>query len=329
MSKQAFDRKIEALGSLRSHPDDPATVEQLRKALKDRNNYLVSKAAALAGELAIRALVPDLAAAFDRFLANASKSDPQCWAKNTIAKTLKDLGHDDPAIFLRGISHVQMEPVWGAQVDTAATLRGACAHALVACSLSRLETLTHLVDLLADREKPVRVEAARAMAQLPGPDSVLLLRLKALAGDPEPEVTGQCFVALLELSSRDSLPFVARFLDGEDPDMRVEAAAALGQCHEPEAVDLLKECWNKQTDPEPKRAILLSLGTSRLPVAADFLLSVLENGRADDALGAIEALAAGRFREELRERVNAAVDARCDSKLIAFFNKKFGTSISS
>ena len=41
------------------------------------------------------------------------KTDPQCWAKNAIVKALKDLNHDDPAVFLRGIEHVQMEPVWG------------------------------------------------------------------------------------------------------------------------------------------------------------------------------------------------------------------------
>ncbi len=73
--------------------------------------------------------------------------------------------------------------------------------------------MRHLVDLLgADKEKIVRIDAARAIAQLGGIESVLLLRLKSLAGDPEPEVIGQCFVALLDLSPEDYIPFVADFL---------------------------------------------------------------------------------------------------------------------
>src|ERR1700726_1907985 len=161
MSKEAFDRKMEALEALRSTGASETTTEQLRKALKDRNNYLVSKAAALSGELGLQPLIPDLIAAFDRFLIDAVKTDPQCWAKNAIVKTLKDLGHDDPEVYLRGMRHFQLEPVWGGRNDTAATVRGACALALVACSLDRVGILRHLVDLAADPEKSVRIDAAR------------------------------------------------------------------------------------------------------------------------------------------------------------------------
>ena len=119
--KQAFERKLEALSFLRCGPSE-AAIDPLRKALKDRSNYLVSKAAGLAGELGLNALIPDLTAAFDRFMVDAAASDPQCWDKNAIVKTLKDLNHDDPAVFLRGIEHIQMEPVWGGTADTAMTL---------------------------------------------------------------------------------------------------------------------------------------------------------------------------------------------------------------
>jgi HEAT repeat protein len=324
VSKQAFDKKIEALESLRASPASPSTVEQLRKALKDRNNYLVSKAAALVGELGIQALTPDLLAAFDRFLADAVKSDPKCWAKNAIVKALKDLGHDDPAIFLRGMKHFQYEPVWGGREDTAATLRGECALALVATTLDRIGVLTHLVDLLGDPAKPVRIEAARALTQLPGFDCMLLLRLKALAGDAEPEVTGQCFACLLDLSPREYIPFVARFLDAADVDIRLEAISALGECHDPEAVGILKQNWDRQTDPELKRAILLSLGASRETAAVEFLLAVLAKARPEEAAIAITALATGRFREEVRERIAALVKKRGEPRPTAAFEKEFG-----
>ncbi|MGH8629508.1 MAG: hypothetical protein ACREU7_01915, partial [Burkholderiales bacterium] len=195
--REALERKIRALELLRSEPESPSTLEQLRQALKDRSNYFVSKAAALAGDLRLVALEPDLLAAFDRFMANPVKSDPQCWAKNAIAKALKDLDHQDPEIFLRGLAHFQLEPVWGGREDTATALRGTCALALPGCSLDDLEVLRRLVDALADPAKPVRIDAARAIAQLPRPESALLLRLKALVGDSDPEVKGQCFASLL------------------------------------------------------------------------------------------------------------------------------------
>lgn len=103
--KEAFERKLEALAALRSVPREQA-VEPARKALRDRSNYVVSKAATIAGEMGIAELIPDLVRAFDRFMTDPVKTDPQCWAKNAIVKALKDLNHDDPIVFLRGIEHV-------------------------------------------------------------------------------------------------------------------------------------------------------------------------------------------------------------------------------
>src|SRR5262249_29682822 len=149
--------------------------------------------------------------------------------------------------------------------------------------------------------------AARAIAQLPGPESLLILRLKALVGDEDAEVIGQCLVSLLDISPSDYLDFVARFLDAEG-DVRMEAAAALGECHEPRAVDLLIEAWKKHREP----GILLTLGAGRHTPAAEFLLSVVTDGRLDEAATAIQALAAGRFRVDFRARVESAVAARND-----------------
>ena len=123
MGKQSFDRKVEEIAELRSAPEETA-LPQLRKALKDRSNYVVAKAAAIAGERQFHSLEPDLLAAFERFMSDPAKSDPQCWAKNALAKALKDLSLNDPAVFFRGIAHFQLEGTWGGNVDTAATLRG-------------------------------------------------------------------------------------------------------------------------------------------------------------------------------------------------------------
>jgi HEAT repeat protein len=323
MSKKALEQRLATLETLRDNPASPQTVAALRKALQDPNNHYVSKAAAIAADFALTDLIPDLIAAFDRFLTNPVKSDPQCWAKNAIAKALKDFAYDDAFFYLHGIKHIQMEPVWGGSEDTAATLRGVCAFALTACSIPRAEAMRHLVDLLAaDTEKTVRMESALAIAQLGGIESILLLRLKALAGDREPEVIGQCFTGLLDLSPIDYIPFVAGFLKA-DTDVRFEAAAALAELPDPASVAALTAHFAKSRNQETRRAIVLSLGASRLEPARDFLLTALAEGEIEEAIASIRALAASRFRDEIHDRVSSLAATRADPRLSAAVLKEF------
>lgn len=322
MSKEAFDRKLGEIEVLRSAPEETAQ-EQLRKALKDRSNYAVAKAAAIAGDRGFEGLAPDLVAAFDRFLQNATKSDPQCWAKNAIAKALKDLGHREAEVFFRGTAHVQMEPVWGGREDTAATLRGTCALALVGTRALSFDILTRLTDLLNDVETPVRIDAVRAMAQLNAREGMLPLRLKVLVGDKEPEVVGQCFAALLSLGPRECLPFVAGFLQNADADVRMEAAGALADSREAEAMDFLKQFWATQTDPRIKRTLLTLLAGSPVPAAADFLLSVVGEGSQQIAAEALTALSKSRYRLQFKERAEAAVTGRGIPALGAVFKAEW------
>lgn len=258
-----FEEKLAAIEALRSAPQN--ALEPIRKALRDRNNFVCSKAARLAGDLLLRDAIPDLVDAFDRFLKDPAKTDPQCWAKIAIVKALKDLGHDDAAVYLKGIAHRQTF------VDAESTLRGACALALVDCSLPRETILLHLADVMADPEMRTRIDAARAIGQLPGQDAILMLRVKALAGDKEPAVIGQCLLSLLGIDPRASIPFVARFLTSANDDLRFEAAAALGECPELIAVETLIARWRVERSVEMKRAIELSLGVSRIPEAKAFL----------------------------------------------------------
>jgi hypothetical protein len=67
VGKEAFGRKVQEVAALREAPEE-AAIAQLRRALKDRSNYLVAKAAAVATVRQFQALVPDLLAAFDRFM---------------------------------------------------------------------------------------------------------------------------------------------------------------------------------------------------------------------------------------------------------------------
>ena len=294
MSKQAFDKKLEAVEALRLEPDPAVKVDKLSKALRDRSNYLVSKAAELAADLNLSALIPDLLAAFDHFLTDPAKSDPQCWAKNAIAKALKNLRHLNAQVYLKGIVHVQLEPVSGGRADSAATLRGTCALA-----------------------------TAAALSQLARPEGALLLRLKLLLGDKEPEVMGQCFTSLLSLTPLDSVPFIGRFLKAADEDVRLEAACTLAQSREPAAIEVLKGFWQDRLSPELRTAFLASLGASPLPEAAEFLLTIIASESAELAASALAALAASRFRTEMRDRTAAAIEAKQDANLKYIFEHKF------
>src|SRR6202023_3414865 len=181
--KRSFEDQVAALDALR-HLSEEARVGPLRRALAHRNNFIVGKAAALVRDFRIAHLIPELLTAFDRFFDNPVKTDPQCWAKNALSRTLAALDHQAAEIYLRGMQHIQMEPVWGGQSDTAGTLRATCALALVQCrSLTDADLLAHLIELVGDKEKSVRAEAMRAIEQVGSPSASLLLRLRAILGN--------------------------------------------------------------------------------------------------------------------------------------------------
>ena len=189
-SKRVFEEQLAALDGLRHGPAE-ARVAPLRKALGHRNNFMVAKAADLIREFVrepgLAALEPELLAAFDRFFDDPVKNDPQCWAKNAVSRTLAAMELQELKLsFCAGMRHIQMEPVWGGSSDTAGTLRATCALALVQCrSLSERDLLAHLIELLADTDKMVRVEAVRAIEQVGRHRQSLLLRLRAVLNRPE------------------------------------------------------------------------------------------------------------------------------------------------
>lgn len=291
-------------------------VPALRKALVDRVNVIAAKAARIAGERRLNDLVPDLLRAFNRLLEKPVERDPQCWGKTAIARALAELEHREAAPFLRGIRHVQMEPVWGGQEDTAAALRGACVLALVACADVAPETILRaLVDAMADRAAPVRVEAARALAQM---DGGLLLRLKARLGDDEPGVTGQVFDSLLALEREEALPFVADFLRSAHDWVREEAALALGASRLAGAVPLLRSAWESTQED----AMLRAISASRQEEAIAFLLGLVREGRRREAESALLALEIHKDSEEIREKVRDAAAER-EPELRSRFEERF------
>ena len=322
MANDRVEQQLDSLKALRALGTTPDAVEALKKALRDKVNVVVAKAAQLCGELAIAELAPDLKDSFERLLDGKSK-DQQCWGKNAIAQTLKDLGVQESTVFVKGIRHVQMEPVWGGSEDTAAVLRGTCAHALVQCTdLPRDEMLRYLLDALTDRVASVRMDAARAMEQMGGREVQLLLRLKARVGDLDPRVTGEVLQAILQMEGAAALSFVAEFIDDSDEEVSDEAALAIGASRLPAGFLLLHNAFEVRGR-RSEVALLRAMSVSRLPDALDFLIGLITKGRPREAEEALRALELQKGTEEIVKRVEMAVIESADPKLHTLFRERF------
>jgi HEAT repeat protein len=319
-------RLEDALAALReaaaSSDPEPLTAEA-KKVLGHRSCHAVAKAAQLAGERGLSGVVAELLVAFDRFLVDPG-SDKGCVAKAAIAEALYHLGHDDPAVFLRGIRHVQMEPVFGGRVDTAVDLRGACALGLV--RLGYRGVMVELADLLADPEPPARISAARAIAYRGGEDGAPLLRLKARLGDKEPRVTAECLSALVRVAPSASLPFVAAFLDSSDGAVAEGAAMALGESRCGEALGLLKSWSDRTVDGERRRAALLAIAMLRREEAFEHLMQLVREGPLVAACDAIRALAIYKQDDAIHRRAAEAAAARNEPAVRQAIERVFGAA---
>ncbi len=313
--KRAFEEQIAALDGLREKPEDER-VPALRKSLAAKNNFLAAKAADLVREFGLTELTPELLQTFDRFFENAEKSDPQCWAKNAISRALAGFEIQDPDVFLRGIHHVQMEPVYGGRSDTAGTLRATCAFALVQCRrMPEPELLAHLVGLMGDAEQSVRAEVARAIEQVGSPSASLLLRMKAVIGKDEPEVLGACYAGVLRIEGKAAIPWAAQFLTKGD-DAGGEAALAIAGTHTEEGFAALRDRLEQTRDPWFRSVLLSAIALTRQEAAMEFLFDAVRK-ESLDAERAIEALLRSGLSEESLKRLESLVSN--NSRLRASF----------
>lgn len=322
--KKQFERQIADLDALREAPPK-SRPEALRKGLANKGNFIAAKAADLIREFNLHELTPDLLKAFDRFFGHPEKSDSQCWAKNAISRALAAFELQDADVLLRGMRHIQMEPVWGGQSDTAGTLRATCALALVQCrQLSEPDLLGHLVDLLADKEKVVRTEAIRAIDQVGSPSAALLLRLQAVLGNDEPEVLGACYSGVLHIEGITAIPWITGFLATAD-DAAGEAALAIAATRSPEGFETLRENLGRASDPWFRSVLLSAIALTRQDAAIDFLLDLVKTETLD-AEGAIEALSRSAPSEDLIERLQEVTST---NPRLARFLAEASTTLSS
>lgn len=314
--------RIEAFRQRCDQEAPEAVLVEARTALGDRHYLLVAKAAELAGDRLIYDLEPDLIAAYRRLLEDPGKRDPGCTAKGAIARALVALDSQDADFFLAGIRYRQPEPVWGGSVDTAVDLRVSCAIGLAATSYPR--ALIHLVDLLHDPEPHARSGAARAIACTQPLAAEAVLRSKALAQDPEPEVTGECLAALLRVAGDEAVKFVAGFLDDPSAEVSALAALALGESHLEGALAVLRARWDAEPfKREADRALLRAAALHRSEAALDWLTEVAGAGDRKSAEVAITELGAYRSNARVRDRLAAVIAERADPALAAHYRQAF------
>jgi hypothetical protein len=314
MAHRGFDEQRASLDALKGRGLDADAVALIKKSLGNRSNLIVAKAARLAEDNALIDLLPDLLAAFDRFFINSEKTDPQCWAKNALSRALAKFECREKDVFLRGLRHHQLEPTWGGKSDSAGTLRANCAHALIGCDgLASQDLLVLLLDPLVDHDKAVRAETVRALAQL-GELAVPVLRLRALIPGEEPEVLGQCFLALLAIERDTAIPFVAGFLEPGD-DAAGEAAFALAETRSPGALAALLKRQKEFADEWFTGVLLSAIAMTRLPEAIDFLIGLIEREESE-AAGAVEALSRMAASDELKARLELAVETTGSPRLM-------------
>ena len=288
--RRSLEQNLALIEELRG--DGQKARPELAKMLKHKNNFLVARASEVAAEHGLEDLYPLIEEAFFRFMEDAVETDKTCRAKTAIVKSLVAVDRRAYEMYLAGIAHRQMEPVYGGREDTAVELRVLCADALV--KFHHPDAVELLALLLADPEKGARAGAARSIGDTGRRDGVPLLKYKVTIGDQEPEVMTECFASLLRLGS-DNVEFVRPFLYG-DTMLAESAALAFGEARiegsEPVLIAAAKDSMHK-------KVIFLALAMMRTKASIDHLLSVIEAG--DDS--AIEALEIYRHDTALMARI--------------------------
>ena len=318
-----LEDKLAALTTLERNPSAPNTAEQLQRWLGDPQNIVVARAAGIIAQFDLQPSLPALIAAFTRLIDHPQpvSADKTCRAKEAIILALDGLRNPDPDPYLRGMRHVQMEPVWCGRADSAAPLRAQCASALA--RMRYFAAHFALTDLLVDAQAEPRQAAVNALIFLGGERSELLLRLKVLTGDEDPRIVSACYVGLLDIEPERSLPFVAGFLTSENSEAVENAALALGASRHEQAFPLLRAAWEHNSDLNLRKSLLLALALTRGEPAFDYLLHIMREEGGTTALLACDALVIYGVDQRFRDRLATAVAACHNPKLSDSFTAHF------
>ena len=283
-----------------------------------------SRTADIVREAKLEQFTAALLSAFDRFMIEPTKTDKGYAAKTAIAKALYELEARAENVFIAGVRHAQAEGVWGGTADSAAELRGVCGLGLVRCNYR--DAMIELGDLLMNPEPSCRVMAARAIAYSENEAGVPLLRMKALAGDRNADVTAECLAAMLKLSPRKCVDFVARFADSGDEEIRQAAILSLGESRLPAAFNALTEHFHRAITGPRRKPVILAIALTRLPQSLDFLMQVIADEHHSLGIAAIEALTIYRADTAIPRGCFHKLKNAANRSCAAPFDAAFGSS---
>lgn len=317
---RSFDDKRARIREASSMEPNQARIE-LKKLLGDKHAYIVGEAAETAKRLEISELVPDLSAAFPRLCEGGVKGDPGCIGKSRVIEALLYFDAQEPDVYLRGLVYRQVEGAFPFQVDTAAGLRGMCAHALF--HIRYPHALLDVTPLLFDKEAVTRAEAAAALGQSGLDGAAAALHMLALMGDPEADVMGAVYKGLLTLFPHRYLPLVKGALESE-ADGRMEAAAlALGESRAPGALQALREALKHAPSVRATDTLMLGISLLRSDDALSFLIGLVAEGSEKQAIAALAALTLHKHDQGVRERVQKAATERGSEKVADELAERF------
>ena len=314
-------QELDLLSAIKKSEWTADALSQIRKSLASPNHLIVQSAADAAQKFEVRELIPDLKAAYDRYFGEKAGIDKGCVAKQTCIAALNFFEAADETRLLRGVRHVQMEPVFGKSVDVAGLLRGECLVGLV--RLDYGEAYEEAVNLLVDRQWEARATAVRALGELGRREGALVLRHKALIGDDEIAVMDECWAGLMMADPAGSAEFLRRRMVVAAPNDALGIAMALGRSVRPEVLPWLTELRRTREEMELQRGVLLPIALLRSDAAMEYLLNVVAEERVPYATEAIKALHVCATSEERREAVRAAVERRGERTLSIAFRKQF------
>ena len=315
------EEALERLAALKNEAETRPLAAELKAFLKNRSNLVVARAAKIAGQSRAAELVPDLVATLQRLMENPSKLDKTCAATTAAVEALYEMDYAEPEIYLRGIHHVQMEGSFGPPVDAAAKLRGASAQGLA--RTRHPAALDEIVSVLVDEWPEARIGAVRALASNGGEAGALLIKLRILSGERQPDVLAECFSGLLAAAPQKSLPLVAGFIDSEDTAIAEAALLALGSSRLPQALALLKAKCEESAGGPLRKAMLLAIAMVRSDAAIEYLLRLLADCPATMAKDVLEALTFFRNSENVRKRVESVVAQRNEKSVSEAFRQEF------
>lgn len=290
-----LEEALEQLREAARTSEETHLVPLLRDALRSGNGQLAKMAAGLAKAHQLQGLQEDLELALLFYLRHPGE-DRGCVAKEAIVRVLIDEDDVTDEVWLAAARHVQMEGSYGPAIDTAAVLRGMAAMGVAA---SRLRGKVNvLIDLLLDSETAARAGAVRALGVLGTAEALSLVRYKALLGDREPEVVGECFRAMLDAEEdrEETIAFVKEFLVRGDDASREEAALALGESHDLRALPVLMEAIDRATLHAMRATLIRAVALLRHEEAYERLAEWLR--QSDPKVQAEARLALDLFREE-------------------------------